>query len=66
MEGDHHDRSADQSLKQNGVFAPVLLDRGSVEDLERQRVTSLAGRVTSLPVIPRDPALRPGLNKPIT
>ena len=31
---DHHDSSADQSLKQIGVFSPVLLDRGNVEDLE--------------------------------
>ena len=69
----HHDRSraesrrsADHSLKQSGVFSPVLHDRGSVEDLERQRVTSPAGRVTSLPVTRRDPVFRPGLNKPIT
>ena len=32
----HHDSSADQGPIHNGVFSPVLLDRGNVEDLERQ------------------------------
>ena len=34
-ESNHHDHSA-PPLKQNGVFLPVLLDCGSVENLKRQ------------------------------
>ena len=49
----HLDRSADQSLKQNGVFSPVLLHRRSVEDLERQNARHVAYRLRHVPL--RDP-----------
>ena len=52
-ESNHHERSADQSLKQNGVFSPVLLDRGNGEDLERQDARHVACRLQHVP--PRDP-----------
>ena len=63
----YHNSSADQSLKQNGVFSPVLLDSGSVEDLKRQNASMLlAGRATTLLVTRRYQALRQGLKIPIT
>ena len=52
-ESSHHDRSEDQSLKQNGVFSPVLIDRWNVEDLERQDARHVACRLRHAP--PRDP-----------
>ena len=57
----HYDHSADQSLKQNGVFSPVLIDRGNFEDLERQDAGRVACRLRHAPpVTRRDPALCPG------
>ena len=63
----YHNSSADQSLKQNGVFSPVLLDSGSVEDLKRQNASHVACRsATSILVTRRDQALRQGLKNTIT
>ena len=60
----HHDLSADQSLKQM-VFSCLFSLIAEAKSVGMQAM-SPAYRVTFLPVTRRDPPLYPGLNEPIT